>query len=160
MSETEASKEVKVEKKSISGLYYRYKKSSDQDIEEFFKNVKLVRYENKGPGTIQGFYPLTDKAMEKLMEKPRNLSPFFSESDFPTRDTPMNQLEEYMRFNVLVKSSSRFFLKPDIGELVDAIPIHERYHTKARAIILHSGSDELLPDTDGEHFVMEASLLM
>lgn len=160
MEEAKEKKEVQVEKKSVSGLYYRYKKSSDKDIEEFFKNIKLVRYENKGPGTIQGYYPLTDEAMEKLMEKPRNLSPFFSESDFPTRDTPMNQLEEYMRFNVLVKSSSRFFLKPDIGELVDAVPFRERYDTKARAIILHNGSHELLPDTDGEHFVMEASLLM
>jgi len=151
--------QVKVEENSISGLYYRYGKSSDQNIAEFFEKVKLVRYENKGPGTIQGYYPLTDESMQKIMEKPRNLSPFFSKKDFPTKGTPMDALEEHMRFNVLVKSSSRFFLKPDIGELVDAVPDTKLFFTKARAIILHDGSHELLPDTNGEHFIMQASLL-
>ena len=38
-------------------------------------------------------------------------------------------LVEYKKIPFLVKSSSRFFLKPDIGEILDAIDWRDKYES-------------------------------
>ena len=68
------------------------------------------------------------------------------------------EYEEYMRFAFLVKSTSRFFLKPDIGEIIDQIPFMELLHIKFDVISMEYDYNTL-PDTDGEHHIMTATLL-
>jgi hypothetical protein len=144
--------------KTVCGLYYRYKKTSDSDIRDYLKDVKIVVQEHKGLGTIFGYYPLSETALAKILEKPRNVSLTFDAIE--TENTPI-PLIECRKFTFLVKSTSRFFLKPDIGEVLDAAPYrHELRGETIRAICIMSGSHEVVPDTDGEHFLMQAVLLI
>lgn len=143
---------------SISGLYYRYKKTSDDDIREHLGNIKIVVLQNKGVGTIQGYYPLSKESMNKIIEKPRNISLSFDATE--TEDTCIVNLKEYKTIRYLVKSTSRFFLKPDVGEIFDQIHYRDLMDNKIKAIQYLSDAYETLPDTDGEHFVMEAKLLV
>lgn len=141
---------------SISGLYYRYKRRSDEKIREFLKDIKIVILQNKGVGTIQGYYPLSEASMAKILEKPRNVSLIFDATE--TSDTPIENLKIFKRIKYLVKSSSRFFLKPDVGEIFDQIDREDISIIKAIQYL--SNTHELLPDTDGEHFILEANLLV
>jgi len=142
---------------SISGLYYRYKKTSDDDIRKHLEKIKIVVLENKGVGTIQGYYPLSTSSMEKILKKPRNVSLSFDATE--TEDTCLQNLKEYKTIRYLVKSSSRFFLKPDIGEIFDQIHFMDLFDGKIKAIQYLSNNYELLDDTEGEHFILEAKLL-
>ena len=142
---------------SISGLYYRYKKTSDEDIRKHLGRIKIVVLQNKGVGTMQGYYPLSEKAMAKILNKPRNVSLSFDATE--TADSPIENLKEYKKIQYLVKSTSRFFLKPDVGEIFDQIHYRDLFDSKIKAIQYLSGADETLPDTNGEHFIMEAILL-
>jgi hypothetical protein len=58
----------------------------------------------------------------------------------------------------LVKPSSRFFLKPDIGEIFDAIAWDDLHTDKLKGIEFIN-EYETIPYTDGEHFLMKANLL-
>ena len=104
------------------------------------------------------YYPLSPASMKAIMKGLRTVSLTFDAHATGTRQ--INGLEPYMEFPFLVKSSSRFFLKPDIGEVLDAIPYEEMFATKPDfdAIWVHDGY-ETLPDTEGEHFQMTATLL-
>jgi hypothetical protein len=141
---------------SVSGLYYRYKKTEDKDIQEHLSHIKIVRLQNKGAGTLHGYYPLNEESIKKIAEKPRNVSLTFDATE--TSDTPIEGLVEYKTITYLVKSSSRFFLKPDVGEIFDQIHFRDLLRDEIKAICYLDGY-ESLPDTDGEHFLMKAMLL-
>lgn len=147
---------MKEQEMTISGLYYGYKKTSDEDISKHLRQIKIVVLQNKGIGTVQGYYPLSKESMEKILEKPRNISLSFDATE--TEDTLIDNLKEYKTIKYLVKSTSRFFLKPDIGEIIDQISYRDL--DKIKAIQYLSDAYETLPDTDGEHFIMEAKLLI
>ena len=142
---------------SVSGLYYRYKKTSDEDIKKHLQRIKIVVLQNKGVGTIQGYYPLSAASMEKILEKPRNVSLSFDATE--TEDACLQNLVEYKTIKYLVKSTSRFFLKPDVGEMFDQIHFSDLMGDVIKAIQYLPSAYETLPDTDGEHFIMEAKLL-
>jgi hypothetical protein len=141
----------------ISQLYYNYKKTSDDDIRKFLKKVKIVVDEDKGVGTVRGYYPLSKKSMKKIIGKPRNNSLTFDVTE--TMKRPVKKLKFYKDVYFLVKSSSRFFLKPDIGEVFDQLDFLDQHDlgTKIIAIRIDNGY-ETLPGTDGEHFIMIANL--
>ena len=144
---------------SISGLYYRYKKTSDDDIRKYLGKIKIVILENKGVGTLHSYYPLTQESMAKILEKPRNVSLSFDATE--TEDTPIENLKEYKTIKYLVKSTSRFFLKPDIGEIFDQIEFRDLVEKdKIKAIQYIPSAYESLDDTDGEHFILKAKLLI
>jgi hypothetical protein len=69
-------------------------------------------------------------------------------------------LKEYKTIRYLVKSSSRFFLKPDVGEIFDQIHFTDLYDSKIKAIQYLSDIYEPVLDTEGEHYIMEAKLLV
>lgn len=148
---------MKEKELSISGLYYRYKKTSDEDIRKYLKDIKIVILQNKGVGTIQGYYPLSDESIVKILNEPRNISLSFDATE--TSNVCIENLKEYKTIKYLVKSTSRFFLKPDIGEIFDQIYFTDLFDSKIKAIQFLSNPYETLPDTDGEHFIMEAKLL-
>ncbi len=141
----------------ISGLYYRYKRVEDDEIRKVLKQVKLVKKEHKGVGSVYGYYPLNATAMKKIIEKPRNVSLTFDATN--TIKTPITGLEEYKSIVFLVKSTSRFFLKPDIGEVFDQIDFHDLMCVEFDAICVNLDNYETLDGTDGEHFLMTATLL-
>lgn len=144
---------------SISGLYYRYKKTSDDDIRKYLNRIKIVILENKGVGTLHSYYPLTEDSLAKIMEKPRNVSLSFDATE--TENTPIENLKEYKTIKYLVKSTSRFFLKPDIGEIFDQIDFRDLIDDNfIKAIEYIPDSYQLLDDTSGEHFILKAKLLI
>lgn len=120
----------------LSQLYYRYGKTSDEDIRRYLSNIKIVVREHKGIGSLYGYYPLNKESIDKILENPRNVS---------------------LTFDATITSSSRFFLKPDIGEVFDQIDFHDLFGDKIKAICVDEGY-ETLPGTEGEHFLMIATL--
>lgn len=145
---------------SISELYYKYKRVDLDEIKKYLTKVKYVILTNKGHGTIHGYYPLSDECLAKMVEAPRGKSLTFDLSE--TADEPILNLEEYKRITFLVKSTSRFFLKPDIGEIFDQIDWNDLFGDKPAfdAIALTEDQDyETLPGTQGEHHLMSAILL-
>lgn len=141
---------------SLSGLYYRYKKRDDDEIRKILDKVLIVVPETKKDGKFLGYFPLNKKSVDKIREKPRNVSLTFDAAG--TASKPVRGLVPYMEIAYLVKSSSRFFLKPDFGEIVDQIPYHELYNDKLKAIAFNEDC-ETLADTEGEHHIMTATLL-
>lgn len=146
--------ETAEEKVSIQGLYYRYKNTSDDDIRKYLKKIKIVKLENKGVGSVFGYYPLNKKSIDKISKKPRNVSLTFDATD--TDDKPLKNLTEFKTVTYLVQSTSRFFLKPDIGEIFDQIEWRDLDDIKA---ICFNTDSETLDDTQGEHFLMTVTLL-
>jgi len=142
----------------VPKLYYNYNYRSDDDIRNFLRKVKIVKAEHKGVGTEYGYYPLTDETMADILSEPRRNSLNFDAAT--TSDEPLKGLKEYKDIKYLVKSSSRFFLKPDIGEILDQIDFHDWHGSGIKAIVFNPDSYTKLPDTDGEHFVMTATLLV
>lgn len=142
---------------TITRLYYRYKKTSDDEIREHLKDVKIVKRELHAGGKVTKYYPLNAKAMKTIKAKPRNVSLTFDATEVNMK--AVSGLEEYKTVTYLCKSSSRFFLKPDIGEIFDALDFHDLIcEGKFDAICFLNGY-ETLPNTDGEHHIMHAILL-
>lgn len=134
----------------LSGLYYRYGNVSDPDIRQCLKGVNLVRRKEGR------YHPLTDAVVDKIKANPRETSLTFDSAE--TYKNYITGLKPYKRVVYLVKSSSRFFLKPDIGEVFDAIGFEDRISGRLHGICIEDDY-ELLPETDGEHFLMTAELL-
>lgn len=143
--------------KKIQELYYNYKKRDDEFLLKKLEKIQIVKLMNKGVGTIQGYYPLTDDALDKLRLKLRKVSLIFDITE--TKDEPIPGLKVYKELIYLVKSSSRFFLKPDIGEIFDQISISDIHGSTLKAICFLPDAYESLEGTDGEHFIMKALLL-
>ncbi len=141
----------------ICRLYYGYKQTSKEKILEKLNLVKIVVLENKGVDTIHGYYQLSEEAMAKIVSDPRGQSLTFDACT--TSDNLMPGLVVAKECLFLVKSTSRFFLKPDIGEVIDAINYHDWRTHNIVALCVVKGSHEELPGTDGEHFLMTVQLL-
>jgi hypothetical protein len=154
VDEAEAQEEDRIS--TLARLYYRYGKTSNNDIREYLKHIKIVKMEKHAGGTVTKYYPLNTKSMKDIKANPRNISLTFDASEITPR--AIAGLKVYKTVTYLCKSTSRFFLKPDIGEIFDAIDFHDLYGDKFDAICF-STNYETLPNTDGEHHIMEAILL-
>lgn len=141
---------------TIIRLYYNYKKTSDADIRDYLEKFKIVKEERHAGGKITKYYPLTAAAMKKLKEKLRGVSLTFDCSEVTTK--AINGLVEWKTIPYLCKSSSRFFLKPDIGEIFDAID-YDDLHFEDVVAICFNNECETLPNTEGEHHLMHVKLL-
>jgi len=139
-------------------LYDRYGKTSDDDIREHLSNIYIVLETNKGIGTMHGYYPLSDDIMSKIIERPRNASLSFD--NLVTSDKPLLNLKVYKTIKYLVKSSSRFFLKPDIGEIFDQIDTDDLIEGKIQCIVFDNSNYLSIDDTGGEDFILKAKLLI
>lgn len=141
---------------TLSGLYYRYKKIEDKEIRKQLEGIKIVKREKHAGGQITKYYPLSKESMKKIKKKPRNVSLTFDAEKVSLR--AINGLKPLKIITYLCKSTSRFFLKPDIGEIFDQINFLDLMGDKIDAICFLDGY-ETLPDTDGEHHLMEAILM-
>jgi len=141
----------------ISGLYYRYGQCKDKEIQEYLSRIMIV-HEKHVDGQFFGYYKISDDSLSKILENPRGTSLTFGA--YETSEEVIN-LEPFETITYLVKSTSRFFLKPDIGEIFDQIPhqfLWKENHRNLKAIAFCEGYITL-PETDGEHFLMEVKLL-
>lgn len=149
-----------MEEKSISGLYYRYGKVSDKNLRDYLTRYKIVIEKNNGVGTQHGYYPLADSAIAIISEKLRKIGFNMVEETTITEDQPIEGLTEWKTFKYLVKSTSRFSLKVDIGEIFDQIHWEDLFYKKTfKAIVFSTSNYTELPDTQGEHFILTAKLL-
>lgn len=138
----------------IQKLYDRYKSVSDNKIRKHLETIKLVRIDDKGIGSTRGYYELMQDTLKKIDEDPRSVPLTFEGSK--TSDNLLSGLEIIKTISYLVKCNSRFFLKPDIGEIFDQIDDEDIEHVAAICI---NDAHSLIEDTQGEHFVMTATLL-
>jgi hypothetical protein len=144
------------QKFTIQGLYYRYGESENGKINDVLSRVKLVKSFQKNPSGDMDYYQLKEDIIKEIIKNPRHTSPNFANDNI--EETPINGLEPFKKITYLVKSSSRFFYKPDVGEIIDQIRDEDLYDSKLKAICI-TGEYEGLDDTGGEHFLAEATLL-
>lgn len=139
----------------LNDLYYRYGKVTDDVIREHLSRIKLVELDHKGPGTIYGYYPLAKGFINKLMTKPRNLSWNMTDGR-ETESKALKNLKAFKSVIYLVKSTSRFILKADLGEIFDQIDEQDLSETKGICLL---NDNKVIENTEGEHFLMSAILL-
>lgn len=143
---------------TITELYNNYGKTSDDEIREHLSNIYIVIETNKGVGTMHGYYPLSNDVMSKIIDRPRQASLSFD--NIKTSDKPLLNLKEYKTIKYLVKSSSRIFIKPDIGEIFDQIEPDDIIEGKIQAIVFNNEDYNMISGTQGVHFILEAKLLI
>lgn len=135
-------------------LKANYGKTSDEEIKKLLEHINLVVLADKGVGTIHGYYTFDDKNISAIKAKPRGISYTFITVE---PNELINDLKTYKEIVFYIKSSSRFFLKPDIGEVFDQMTDEDKEQTKA----IYTKKDDYyeVDGTYGEHFVMTAILL-
>lgn len=140
-----------MDKTKIAQLYYRYKQRTDKEAKQFLEGIMLLQGKNGK------FYSLNTKSKKDILNNIRTLSINFS-SELKTNVLPQKKLVEYKKITFLVKSSSRFFLKADIGEVIDQLDFDDFHCPEFKAICVNGDEYELLEGTEGEHFLMTATL--
>lgn len=148
---------MEVKDYSISGLYYRYGKTSDSEIRRFLDTKKLVRCENID--NESKYFQLSKTSVDRIYDKLRKVTFSSAFDESKTDNEAISGLKEFLKITYLVKSSSRFFIKQDIGEVLDQLGWEYMLDEKIKAICLND-EYEPLPDTDGEHFLMTVTLLI
>jgi len=134
---------------NIDILYDRYKSRSLEEIISYLKHIKIVKMED------DEYFPLDNDTMSNIIKKPRNVS--FTFNSEITTDKGNLILSVFKTIPFLVKSSSRFFLKPDIGEVFDQISDEDI--NQISAIYVDSENFKVV-NSEGDHFLMEAVLLV
>lgn len=94
-----------------------------------------------------------------MEEKDYSISGLYYRYGKTTDNEAIFGLKEFLKVTYLVKSSSRFFVKQDIGEVLDQLGWEYMLDEKIKAICLND-EYESLPDTGGEHFLMTVTLLI
>lgn len=139
---------------SISGLYYNYGSTSDEKLREYLTRYKIVLKKKNG------YYPLAESAIEIISQKLRKCGMNFDSETMKTEDQPIEGLTEWKTVEYLVKSTSRFFLKIDIGEIFDQIHWEDlMLKNSFKAILFSTDNYTTLPNTEGEHFLISVKLL-
>jgi hypothetical protein len=128
-------------------LYEKYKSKSLEQIRNYLKNIKIVEKKN------DKYYSISDNDMKKISKEPRNIS--FTFGTHALIGVELN-LTVFKTIPILVKSSSRFFLKPDIGEVFDQMDENDINRTSA--IYVDVNNNKVI-NSEGDHFLMEAVLL-
>lgn len=133
----------------IAQLYYRYEKRSNEELKNFLGPIILLeKNEDK-------FYALTIKSKEKILKSPRGYA--INWGDLSKEENPIENYTIYKTITFLVKSSSRFCLKADIGEVVDQLEFDDFHCSEIKGICVNKDY-KALEGTEGEHFLMTATL--
>jgi hypothetical protein len=142
---------------TVTKMYENYGKTSDENIREFLSKIKLVRKGHKGINSVFGYYQISEATLQKILGNPRGVA--YNMDEIETQDTPLSNLKSFISIPFICKSSSRFFLKADIGEVFDQIETVLIEQNKIKAIDISLGSYQEIDGTDGEHFLMSVILL-
>lgn len=148
----------------VAGLYYKYKRRTTEEIQKYLdSSVKLVTLGTRNRDQTFGYREITGKVIKAIKENPRGKSLTFDlwkEGEVKISKEVLN-LKVHSKLLFLVKSSSRFFYKPDIGEICDQMDFYEMrtVNTKIVAININCSNYVSLPNTEGEHFVCTVDLL-
>jgi len=137
-------------KTDLKILYKNYGKTPDKEIASIAKRIELVESKN-------GVYTAYNRnTLKKIIKNPRGHSVNFDLNGEPNAKN-MDHLTPFKTLQFLVKSSSRFFLKADLGEIVDQMTNEDKKSVKALRFV--EGSNSVINGSEGEHFVMEVELL-
>lgn len=139
-----------IDTSKIAQLYYRYEKRSNEELKNFLGPIILL--EKNG----DKFYALTIKSKEKILKSPRGYA--INWGDLAKEENPIENYTIYKTVTFLVKSSSRFCLKADIGEVVDQLSFDDFHVSGIKGICVNKDEYKLLEGTQGEHFLMTATL--
>src|ERR1044072_3081210 len=142
---------------TITEMYANYGKTTDEQIRLYLTHIKLVKKDHKVINTIFGYYPISDEYFQKIYCNPRDVSYHWDEN--PTQDKPFIGLKPFKDIFFICKSSSRFFLRADIGEVFDQIEPGFLEENEIKAIDVTLSDYREIDDTEGEHFLMSITLL-
>lgn len=143
---------------TITKMYENYGKVSDEKIREYLTKIKLVRKGHKGVNSVFGYYEISNETLQRILNKPRGFGYNMDENN--TQETLLSNLKPFKTIPFICKSSSRFILKADIGEVFDQIDEKFLEENRIRGIDLTVGSYQGIADTEGEHFLMSVTLLV
>jgi len=130
-------------------LYENYKSTTDETIKRHLKRIKLLKREG------DKFYEYNTDSIKKILKKTRGVSLGFESKN--TIEYEMKHMIEVKEINYLCKSSSRFFLKPDIGEIFDQID--ETQLNRINGIAFNQDYEGPI-NNEQDHFIMKAWLLV
>jgi hypothetical protein len=142
---------MNLENVNIEKMYQRYKTVSDDEIRQYLQNIKVVRV-SEDDNLIHTINP---KSLKEILEEPRNRSLTFDA--YNVSKEPVDGLRKLKDVYFVVKSSSRFFYKPDIGEIFDQIEKEDL--PRIKAICFNTDDVVEIAGTSGEHFVARAILM-
>ena len=143
-----------ITKEVMARLKSNYGKTTDIQIRGLLNSINIVMLTHKGIGTMYGYYTLGEEKIREIIARPRNISHAFSPGQ-PGLCIPYLEVKETIPF--FVKSSSRFFLKPDIGEVFDQMTDEQK--DTATAICIVRNSEIEVDNGNGDHFLMSAEIL-
>ncbi len=136
----------------LKTLHKKYGRTSDDEIRALLKRIKLVVLTSKGVGSRFGYYTFADGLMKRICKEPRGISHTWDSKPGTFVKKP---LKEFKSVRFLVKSSSPFFLKPDIGEVFDQMSDAD----KKRAVAIYTYTDSECVNSNDGHFICTAILL-
>jgi hypothetical protein len=142
---------MNLENVNIEEMYQRYKTVSDDEIRQHLQNIKVVRVSEDD----KLIHAISPKALKEILSAPRKRSLTFDA--YKISKKPIDGLRKLKDIYYVVKSSSRFFYKPDIGEIFDQIDKEDL--PKIKAICFNSVDFVEIAGTSGEHFVARAILM-
>jgi hypothetical protein len=96
--------------------------------------------------------------LDEVKKYPRNVALNFEPDRYSK--IPADDLTSIKCINFLVQSSSRFFLKADVGEIIDQMDTNDQYDNRIKGIAIDTEFHSELSGTAGEHFLMIAHLLV
>jgi len=134
--------------KMYKKLYDNYMSVSDDDIRNHLKRIQIFKKVNGS------FFKINDTTLEKVLENPRNISLTYDADNI--KETETKNLINVKKIKYLCKSTSRFFLKADIGEVFDQINPSELENIIG--ICINNLYEGPIND-EGDHFIMNAWLL-
>lgn len=144
---------MQVSNEELEKLRANYDTAGDGRIRRILNRVTPVVIGDKGMDTVRGYYALNAEKLAEVKAKPRQISYPFSTGELGEH---MPGLRELREIKFYVKSSSRFFLKPDIGEVFDQLTDEDLEGVDAVYIVRGS---EAIANNEGDEFVMLAKLL-
>lgn len=130
-------------KQDIARMEVFYGTTSDEDIREALLQCFPVVAKNAG------LYRISNKVFCQVLEEPRSVSYQYDPGVLVEEVTKLKTLFER---EFLVKSTSRFVLRPDAGEVFDQVEPAE--YKRARAFLIVPGSEVCTNKGEFDEFVI------
>ena len=119
----------------IGNLMKNYGKTPDEEIKSLLNSISLLVMIHKKVRTNFGIYEISEAQLNIVKLELRNYSFTFNPSTRKYR----KDVNPYRLINLLIKSQSPFYIKPDVGEIFDQMTVKEKKRTRAVCINLNSG---------------------
>jgi hypothetical protein len=126
---------------SLTKVLKNYGKTSMEELQNLSKKIGILQVKKSA---VNQYYEINMIAKEKLMNAPRSVSFNFD------LDPDLKNEEIYF----LIKSTSRFFIKADFGEVVDQMT--QKQKRSIQYLCVDLDYHQQVNESNGEYFIGRA----